>query len=53
MLDEGHRNATLIDFGLAAFCHPNKKLVRACGSPSYAAPEVLAQMWVELSKGQE
>lgn len=31
----------LIDFGLAALLEPNKKEKRRCGSPGYAAPEVL------------
>ena len=32
----------LIDFGLAAFFVPGKRLRANCGSPSYAAPEIVA-----------
>ncbi|GAX80939.1 hypothetical protein CEUSTIGMA_g8374.t1 [Chlamydomonas eustigma] len=33
----------LIDFGLSAFYLPGKKLRVHCGSPSYAAPEIVAR----------
>lgn len=33
----------LIDFGLAANTMPGKKLKVHCGSPSYAAPEIVAR----------
>ena len=36
-------NAKLIDFGLAAIAPPNKRLRVHCGSPSYAAPEIVAR----------
>ena len=41
MLENG--NVKLIDFGLAAFFQPDSKLVARAGSPSYVAPEILAQ----------
>lgn len=37
----------LIDFGLAAFYAPGKKLRVHCGSPSYAAPEIVARKLYE------
>ncbi len=33
----------LIDFGLSAFFVPGKRLRVHCGSPSYAAPEIVAR----------
>jgi 5'-AMP-activated protein kinase catalytic alpha subunit len=33
----------VIDFGLAAFFAPGRKLRVHCGSPSYAAPEIVAR----------
>lgn len=33
----------LIDFGLSAFFIPGKRLRVHCGSPSYAAPEIVAR----------
>lgn len=33
----------LIDFGLSAFYSPGKTLRVHCGSPSYAAPEIVAR----------
>ena len=41
MLDEDN-GAKLIDWGLAAFCHPGVQLTAFCGSPSYAPPEIIA-----------
>ena len=43
ILLDGQGNAKLIDFGLAAIAPPNKKLRVHCGSPSYAAPEIVAR----------
>lgn len=40
LLDE-HMNVKLIDFGLATFYKENECLEVPCGSPNYAAPEVL------------
>jgi 5'-AMP-activated protein kinase catalytic alpha subunit len=37
----------VIDFGLAAFYAPGKKLRVHCGSPSYAAPEIVARRQYE------
>lgn len=42
LLDAGNR-IKLIDFGLAANTMPGKKLKVHCGSPSYAAPEIVAR----------
>lgn len=42
MLDENN-NLKLIDFGLCAFFQPGKKLRVYCGSPSYAAPEIIGE----------
>ena len=42
LLDASNR-IKLIDFGLAANTMPGKKLKVHCGSPSYAAPEVVAR----------
>lgn len=46
LLDSG-RAMKLIDFGLAAFYLPGKKLRVHCGSPSYAAPEIVARKMYE------
>lgn len=46
MLDS-NRAMKLIDFGLAAFYAPGKKLRVHCGSPSYAAPEIVARKMYE------
>jgi serine/threonine protein kinase len=37
----------IIDFGLAAFFAPGRKLRVHCGSPSYAAPEIVARRQYE------
>ncbi|KAL3158095.1 hypothetical protein ABBQ32_011699 [Trebouxia sp. C0010 RCD-2024] len=42
LLDAANR-IKLIDFGLAANTVPGKKLKVHCGSPSYAAPEIVAR----------
>ena len=46
----------LIDFGLSAFYSPGKTLRVHCGSPSYAAPEIVARKAYEgppvVSKGE-
>jgi serine/threonine protein kinase len=46
LLDAG-RSMKLIDFGLAAFFAPGKKLRVHCGSPSYAAPEIVGRKLYE------
>lgn len=43
VLLDRQRNMKLIDFGLSAFLNPGKKLRVHCGSPSYAAPEIIAR----------
>jgi serine/threonine protein kinase len=47
ILLDGSRSMKLIDFGLAAFYAPGKKLRVHCGSPSYAAPEIVARKMYE------
>jgi len=41
VLLDARRDVKLIDFGLAAFTSPGRKLETHCGSPSYAAPEIV------------
>lgn len=43
VLLDSARNLKLIDFGLSAFMSAGKKLRVHCGSPSYAAPEIIAR----------
>lgn len=43
ILLDGANRIKLIDFGLAANTMPGKKLKVHCGSPSYAAPEIVAR----------
>jgi serine/threonine protein kinase len=43
LLDE-HLNIRLIDFGLANIMRDSQALKTACGSPNYAAPEVISGM---------
>ena len=39
-----HNNfVKLIDFGLSSFYQKNEKLMTSCGSPCYAAPEMLVE----------
>lgn len=47
ILLDSNRSMKLIDFGLAAFYAPGKKLRVHCGSPSYAAPEIVARKLYE------
>lgn len=47
ILLDSKRSMKLIDFGLAAFYAPGKKLRVHCGSPSYAAPEIVARKMYE------
>lgn len=47
ILLDSNRSMKLIDFGLAAFYAPGKKLRVHCGSPSYAAPEIVARKMYE------
>jgi len=41
MVDRNGENPKLIDFGLANWCKENTFLKTFCGSPHYAAPEIL------------
>ena len=43
LLLDAHDDIKLIDFGLSAVLAPGKKLKVHCGSPSYAAPEIVAR----------
>mmetsp|Transcript_25052 Transcript_25052/g.38881 ORF Transcript_25052/g.38881 Transcript_25052/m.38881 type:complete len:95 (-) Transcript_25052:2929-3213(-) len=40
LLDE-EKNLKMIDFGLSNTYKDNEKLITACGSPCYAAPELI------------
>ncbi len=42
MLLDSHRNIKIVDFGLSNTYKPEEKLKTACGSPCYAAPEMIA-----------
>eukprot|EP00798_Chlamydomonas_sp_ICE-L_P002245 gene2245-7496_t len=46
LLDTRH-HMKLIDFGLSAFYLPGKLLKVHCGSPSYAAPEIVGRQQYE------
>lgn len=41
LLDRDHMQIKLVDFGMAALQPHGKKLTTPCGSPHYAAPEVI------------
>lgn len=41
LIDRESRRIKLVDFGMAALQPEGKKLTTACGSPHYAAPEVI------------
>lgn len=43
LLDTNKRRVMLVDFGLSAVFQPGKKLTVHCGSPSYAAPEIVSR----------
>ena len=43
LLLDRQRNLKIVDFGLSAILIPGKRLRVHCGSPSYAAPEIIAR----------
>jgi serine/threonine protein kinase len=43
LLLDGDRNIRIVDFGLSTRCSPGQVLKHACGSPCYAAPEMLTR----------
>ena len=43
LLLDGDRNIRIVDFGLSTRCAPGQVLKHACGSPCYAAPEMLTR----------
>ena len=47
ILLDAHNCMKLIDFGLAAFYAPGRRLRVHCGSPSYAAPEIVGRKHYE------
>ena len=42
LLEKGTGNLKIIDFGLSNLYKPGQMLKTACGSPCYAAPEMIA-----------
>ena len=42
LLDKAKKNLKLVDFGLGNIYGPNELIKTACGSPCYAAPEMLS-----------
>ena len=42
LLLDGNKNIKIVDFGLSNQYKPGEKLKTACGSPCYAAPEMIA-----------
>jgi len=42
LIDE-EKNIKIVDFGFSVSFKPGQKLRKACGSPSYAAPEIVAR----------
>ena len=47
LLMDSNQNMKIIDFGLAAVFTPGKFLRVHCGSPSYAAPEIVGRQLYE------
>ena len=42
LLLDAHKNIKIVDFGLSNIYKPGEQLKTACGSPCYAAPEMVA-----------
>ena len=42
LLLDHNMNIKIVDFGLSNTYNTNEKLITACGSPCYAAPEMIA-----------
>jgi len=42
LLFDGNKNILIVDFGLSNLYKPGSLLKTACGSPCYAAPEMIA-----------
>ncbi|ELR21414.1 protein kinase domain containing protein [Acanthamoeba castellanii str. Neff] len=42
LLDDSHQNVKIADFGLSNFMQDGDFLTTSCGSPNYAAPEVIS-----------
>lgn len=47
ILLDGNNGLKIIDFGLSALFQPGKRLRVHCGSPSYAAPEIVSKDYYE------
>lgn len=50
LLFDEHRNIKIVDFGLSNQYKPGERLKTACGSPCYAAPEMIAGKRYECSR---
>lgn len=50
LLLDGDNNIKIVDFGLSNIFKPGDLLKTACGSPCYAAPEMIAGKWYDGSK---
>jgi 5'-AMP-activated protein kinase catalytic alpha subunit len=50
LLLDAHKNIKIVDFGLSNLYHPDQLLKTACGSPCYAAPEMIARKLYVPSK---
>jgi 5'-AMP-activated protein kinase catalytic alpha subunit len=50
LLLDTHKNIKIVDFGLSNLYNPDQLLKTACGSPCYAAPEMIARKLYVPSK---
>lgn len=50
LLLDHHHNVKIVDFGLSNLFSPEQLLKTACGSPCYAAPEMIARKLYEPNK---